>query len=82
MTPYDSMIPNWDSSPSHAESEANQCRRASPQVCWISLVHPGTYTLMKYTKQHFDEVIHELEQERQHLDESLRRLTVSGCLPE
>ena len=41
-----------------------------------------TYTLMKNTKQRFDEVILELEQERQRLDEDLRRLTVSSCLPE
>ncbi len=45
-------------------------------------MHAGTYTLMKYIKQRFDEVIHELEQERQRADEDLRRLTVSGCLPE
>jgi hypothetical protein len=37
---------------------------------------------MKYTKQRFDEVIHELEQERKRLDEDLRQPTASGYLPE
>jgi hypothetical protein len=45
-------------------------------------VYLGTYTLMKYTKQRFDEVIHELEQERKRLNEDLRRPTASGYLPE
>src|SRR5215212_448215 len=80
MIPYDSMIPNRDSSPSDAEIEANQCRRATSRICWISLGHLGTYTLLKYTKQRFDEVLHELEQERQCADEDLRWLTAAAAL--
>ena len=37
-------------------------------------MHLGTYTLLKYAKQRFDEVLRELEQERQRLDEDLRWL--------
>lgn len=39
------------------------------------LLHLGTYAVMKYTKQRFDEVLRELEQERQRVDEDLRWLT-------
>jgi hypothetical protein len=44
------------------------------------LLHLGTYVLMKYTKQRrFDEVLYELEQERQCVDEDLRRLTAAAA---
>ena len=42
-------------------------------------LHPGTYALMKYTKQRFDEVLHELEQERQRIDEDLRRFAIAAA---
>ena len=33
----------------------------------------------KYTKQRFDEVLHELEQERQRVDEDLRRFAFAAA---
>ena len=34
---------------------------------------------MNHTKQRFDEVLHELEQERRHVDEDLRRFAVAAA---
>ena len=45
----------------------------------VYLLHLGTYALMNYTKQRFDEVLHDLEQERLHVDEDLRRFAVAAA---
>jgi hypothetical protein len=80
MIPYDFTIPNRDHLHQAARVKPINAGELLLRFVGKSSVHLGTYALMTYTKQRYDEVIHELEQERQRLDEDLRRLTVSGCL--
>jgi hypothetical protein len=49
--------------------------RGNPIASCVAQLLLGTYSVMRYTKQRFDEVLCELEQERRRVDEDLRPLT-------
>jgi hypothetical protein len=49
--------------------------RGNPIASCVAQLLLGTYSVMRYTKQRFDEVLHELELERRRVDEDLSRLT-------
>ena len=57
-------------------SSVNRGKRGASCVHLLNL---GTYPLMSYAKKRFDEVLYDLEQERQRVDEDLRRFAIAAA---